>query len=59
LVAFEAGPVKMEFEVDFTATGGAEAGLKVWVVSIGAKGEVQRSSANRLTIELPGCAVGG
>ena len=36
-VAFQAGPVELDFEVVFSATGGGEAGMRVWVVSVGAK----------------------
>lgn len=51
-VAFRAGPVELEFEVAFTASGGVEAGVQVWVVSVGAKGEASRTSTNRLKVTL-------
>ena len=51
-LAFEAGPIEMEFEVEFRSTGGGEAGVKAWVVNLGAKGEVTRSTANRVTVTL-------
>lgn len=52
LVAFRAGPVELEFEVAFTASGGADVGVRVWVVSVGAKGEVSRAATNRLKVTL-------
>ena len=51
-VAFRAGPVELEFEVAFTASGGADVGVRVWVVSAGAKGEVSRAATNRLKVTL-------
>jgi hypothetical protein len=51
-VAFRAGPVELEFEVVFTASGSADVGVRVWVVSVGAKGEVSRAATNRLKVTL-------
>jgi hypothetical protein len=51
-VAFRAGPVELEFEVAFTASGGGDVGVRVWVVSLGAKGEVSRAATNRLKVTL-------
>jgi hypothetical protein len=51
-VAFRAGPIVLDFEVAFTASAGADAGVKVWVVSFGAKGEVAHTTTNRLTVTL-------
>jgi hypothetical protein len=51
-VAFRAGPVELEFEVEFTASGGGETGVKVWVVSVGAKGDVSRGTTHRLKVTL-------
>jgi Trypsin-co-occurring domain 2 len=51
-VAFRAGPVELEFEVVFTASGGGDVGVRVWVVSVGAKGEVSRAVTNRLKVTL-------
>jgi hypothetical protein len=39
-LAFVPGPVELEFEVVFDETAGADAGVRVWVVSLGAKGAV-------------------
>ena len=51
-VAFEAGPVEMEFEVAFTASGGGDAGFRVWVVNVTARGDVSMAATNRLKITL-------
>jgi hypothetical protein len=51
-VAFRAGPVELEFEVEFTDTGSADVGVRVWVVSAGAKGEISRATTNRLKVTL-------
>lgn len=51
-VAFRAGPVELEFDVAFTASGGADVGVRVWVVSVGAKGEVSRAATTRLKVTL-------
>ena len=51
-VAFRAGPVELEFDVAFTASGGADVGVRVWVISVGAKGELSRTATNRLKVTL-------
>lgn len=51
-LAFVPGPVELEFEVVFDATAGADAGIRVWVVSLGAKGEVTRGQTQRLKVTL-------
>jgi Trypsin-co-occurring domain 2 len=51
-VAFRAGPVELEFDVAFASTSGADASVRVWVVSLGAKRETRRSATNRLKVTL-------
>jgi hypothetical protein len=51
-IAFRAGPVDLEFEVVFDVSGGADAGVRVWVVSLGAKGEVSKTQTHRLKVSL-------
>ncbi|GAB7005051.1 hypothetical protein JCM18899A_25240 [Nocardioides sp. AN3] len=51
-VAFRAGPVELEFEVVVEASAGADAGVRVWVVSLGARGEVKRGDTHRLRVTL-------
>ncbi len=51
-VAFRAGPVELEFQVEITGTEGVDAGVRVWVVSIGAQGERATSRSHRVSIQL-------
>ncbi len=51
-LAFRAGPVELEFQVAFEATAAADAGVRVWVLSAGAKGEATRSASHRLKVTL-------
>jgi hypothetical protein len=51
-LAFRAGPVEMEFQVSFSRTGSASAGVRAWVVSAGAKGELSSSATHRLKLSL-------
>jgi hypothetical protein len=47
---FKLGPIELEFGVEMSRTTGAEAGLRMWVVSAGAKGE--RTSAATHTVRI-------
>lgn len=49
---FELGPVEMEFLLEVQRDVGGEAGVKFWVVSLGAKGSVSRGSTHRVTLSL-------
>ena len=51
-VAFHAGPIEMEFQVAFTASGGGHGEVKVWVVSVGGKADVARGTTSRLKVSL-------
>ena len=51
-VAFRAGPVELEFTVAFDRTVGGDAGIRVWVLSAGTKGEATWSETNRLKVTL-------
>src|SRR4051794_31417930 len=51
-VAFRAGPVELEFTVGFERTAGGDGGIRVWVVSVGGRGELQSSQTNRLKVTL-------
>jgi len=51
-LAFRAGPVELEFQVAFEACAAADAGVRVWVLSVGAKGEASRSASHRLKVTL-------
>ena len=41
-VQFRAGPVEMELEVGVTWTGGGEAGVQIWVLTLGGKAEREK-----------------
>ena len=51
-IQFRAGPVELEFEVAVTRTGGGQAGVKVWVLTLGAKGELEHASTQRIKVTL-------
>lgn len=51
-VAFRAGPIQLDFDVTFTKTGGGEAGVRVWVVTVSGKGEVASAKTHRLSVTL-------
>jgi hypothetical protein len=51
-VQFRAGPVELEFEVAVTRTGGGQAGVQVWVLTLGAKGELGHASTQRIKVTL-------
>jgi hypothetical protein len=51
-LAFRPGPIEMEFQVTFSKTGSTEAGVRAWVVSAGAKGQLSSSETHRLKLSL-------
>lgn len=51
-LAFRTGPVEIEFDIVFDISGGLDAGVRVWVVSVGAKSDVSRSHSQRLKVTL-------
>ena len=51
-IHFELGPVEMEFLVEVKKDGGADAGIRFGVVSLGAKGGVASGSTHRLKLVL-------
>jgi hypothetical protein len=51
-IRFELGTVQMEFLVEVAKEAGADAGIRFWVVSLGAKGGVTSTSTHRVTLEL-------
>jgi hypothetical protein len=40
-ILFRTGPVELEFEVAVTRSGGGQAGVLLWVLTVGGKGELQ------------------
>lgn len=51
-IAFRPQQVELDFELVFGRTGGADAGVRVWVVSLGGKAESSASRSQRLKITL-------
>jgi Trypsin-co-occurring domain 2 len=51
-IAFKPDSVELEFDVVFDTSASGDAGVRVWVVSIGAKGEVSRGQTQRLKVTL-------
>ena len=49
---FDVGPVELEFAVDVQRDLSAKAGVKVWVVEIGATGARSRDSSHRVKVTL-------
>ena len=51
-IQFRTGPVELEFEVVVTRTGGGQAGVQVWVLTLGAKGELAHATTQRIKVTL-------
>jgi hypothetical protein len=51
-VRFRTGPVELEFEVAVTRSGGGEGGVRVWVLTLGGKGERERAATQRIKVTL-------
>ena len=51
-VQFQVGPVELEFAVDIKKDAKADFGVRVWVLSLGAKGGVGQNSTNRIKVVL-------
>ena len=51
-VVFRSGPVELEFEVAVTWTGGGEAGVKLWVLTLGGKAEREAATTQRIKLTL-------
>jgi hypothetical protein len=49
---FRLDEVTLEFGVELAREGGAEAGINIWVVSVGAKGQVSSAHTNTVTVSM-------
>ena len=58
-VRFRLGPIQLELEVAATNTGGGEAGIKFWVVTIGGKAETSKARTHTIHLELHPLAADG
>jgi hypothetical protein len=51
-VLFRTGPVELEFEVAVTRSGGGHAGVQLWVLTLGGKGELAHATTQRIRVTL-------
>jgi hypothetical protein len=51
-VLFRTGPVELEFEVAVTRSGGGQAGVQLWVLTLGGKGELAHATTQRIRVTL-------
>ena len=51
-VQFRTGPVELEFEVAVTRSGGGQAGVQLWVLTLGGKGELGHATTQRIKVTL-------
>ena len=51
-IRFRLGPVELELEMEARKDAGATAGVKFWVVSAGARGDISSGSAHRIKLTL-------
>jgi Trypsin-co-occurring domain 2 len=51
-IMFRTGPVELEFEVAVTRTGGGQAGVQLWVLTLGGKGELADATTQRIKVTL-------
>jgi Trypsin-co-occurring domain 2 len=49
---FRLDEVTLEFGVELKREGGADAGINIWVVSVGAKGQVSSAHTNTVTVSM-------
>jgi hypothetical protein len=49
---FRLDEVTLEFAVELKREGGVDAGIKLWVVSVGAKGGVSSAHTNKVTVKM-------
>ena len=51
-ILFRTGLVELEFEVAVTRTGGGQAGVQLWVLTVGGKGELGQATTQRIKVTL-------
>ena len=51
-VLFRTGPVELELEVAVTRSGGGQAGVALWVLTLGGKGELAHATTQRIKVTL-------
>ena len=51
-VQFRTGPVELEFDVGVTRTRGGQAGVQIWVLTLGGKLEREHATTQRIKVTL-------
>jgi hypothetical protein len=51
-ILFRTGPVELEFDVAVTRTGGGQAGVQLWVLTLEGKGELAHATTQRIKVTL-------
>ena len=51
-VQFRTGPVELEFELAVTRSGGGQAGVQLWVLTLGGKAELGQATTQRIKVTL-------
>jgi hypothetical protein len=51
-IQFRTGPVELEFEVAVTRTGGGQAGVQLWVLTLGGKADLAHATTQRIKMTL-------
>jgi len=51
-VRFRTGPVELEFDVAVTRSGSGQAGVQLWVLTLGGKGELGHATTQRIKVTL-------
>ena len=51
-IAFTVGPIELDLEIGVTKEGEADAGIRFWVISLGAKGSYEKAQIQHLKLTL-------
>ena len=51
-IQFRTGPVELEFEVAVTRSGGGQAGVQLWVLTLGGKADLAHATTQRIKVTL-------
>ena len=51
-IQFRTGPVELEFEVAVTRSGGGQAGVQLWVLTLGGKADLAHATTQRIKMTL-------
>jgi hypothetical protein len=51
-ISFAVGPIELDLDIGVTKEGGGDAGIRFWVVSLGAKGSYQKVQTQHIKLTL-------